>query len=275
VPHAEAAGYQDQGRRGILTDVTSTSLTDGQLADAIVAELPALARTARVLVRDPQRAEDLVNDTVVRALEKAHTFRGESSVRHWLRRIMHNLAIDQARRPSELLVDDVEALWHDDEYSVDAAAVVLRAETQDEVLDALVHIPYAYRATVVLHDMEGLTSQEVADVMDVSLPNAKQRLRRGRMALVTALASGHERRVALHGVPLRCWDARAQVSDYLDGELDAHVALDVEKHLETCPTCPPLYAALVGVTGVVAGLRDRDDVVDPQLASRIREQLGG
>lgn len=245
----------------------------GQLGDAIVAELPALMRTARVLVRDPVRAEDLVHDTVVRALEKAHMFRGESSVRHWLRRIMHNLAVDQARRPSELLVDEVEELWRDDAYSVDAEAVVLHAETHDEVLDALVHIPYAYRATVVLHDMEGLTSQEVADVMDVSLPNAKQRLRRGRMSLVTALAAGHERRVALDGVPLRCWDARAQVSDYLDSELDATTAARVEQHLETCPTCPPLYAALVGVTGVVAGLRDRDDVVEPELAERIRRLL--
>ncbi len=245
----------------------------GQLGDAIVAELPALMRTARVLVRDPVRAEDLVHDTVVRALEKAHTFRGESSVRHWLRRIMHNLAIDQARRPSELLVDEVEELWRDDAYSVDAEAVVLRAETQGEVLDALVRIPYAYRATVVLHDMEGLTSQEVADIMDVSLPNAKQRLRRGRMSLVTALASGHERRVALDGVPLRCWDARAQVSDYLDSELDEASATRVEQHLETCPTCPPLYAALVGVTAVVAGLRDRDDVVEPALAARIRDVL--
>jgi len=253
--------------------VTGEPLEGRQLADAIVAELPALSRTARVLVRDPVRAEDLVNDTIVRALEKASTFRGESSVRHWLRRIMHNLAIDQARRPTELLVDEIEDRWRDDAYSVDAEAVVLRAETQDEVLDALVHIPYAYRATVILHDMEGLTAKEVADVMDVGLPAAKQRLRRGRMALVSALAAGHERRVALDGVPLRCWDARAQVSDYLDDELDRDERGRVEQHLESCPTCPPLYAALVGVTAVVAGLRDGDNVVKPELAVRIRSQL--
>ena len=253
--------------------MTGEPLEGRQLADAIVAELPALSRTARVLVRDPVRAEDLVNDTIVRALEKASTFRGESSVRHWLRRIMHNLAIDQARRPTELLVDEIEDRWRDDAYSVDAEAVVLRAETQDEVLDALVHIPYAYRATVILHDMEGLTAKEVADVMDVGLPAAKQRLRRGRMALVSALAAGHERRVALDGVPLRCWDARAQVSDYLDDELDRDERGRVEQHLESCPTCPPLYAALVGVTAGVAGLRDGDNVVKPELAVRIRSQL--
>ena len=63
------------------------------------------------------------------------------------------------------------------------------------------------------------------------------------------------------------------MSDYLDSELDATTAARVEQHLETCPTCPPLYAALVGVTGVVAGLRDRDDVVEPELAERIRRLL--
>lgn len=245
-----------------------------ELADMIVGELPALQRTARALVRDPDRADDLVHDTVVRALEKADSFRGESSLRHWLRRIMHNLAIDQARKPTELVVDEVEDRWRDDEYTVDAEAVVTRAETQAEVLDALVRIPYAFRVAVVLHDMEGLTMREIADITGSELPAAKQRLRRGRMALVTALAGGHERRVALHGVPLRCWDARAQVSDYLDGELPAEDAAKVEQHLETCPTCPPLYAALVGVTGVVAGMRDDDRVIDPVLAARIRASTG-
>jgi RNA polymerase sigma-70 factor, ECF subfamily len=243
----------------------------GELGAVIVAELPALMRTARALVRDQTRAEDLVNDTIVRALEKASTFRSESSVRHWLRRIMHNLAIDEFRRRGETPVDDVELLWRDGAYTVDAEAVVLRAETSDEVLDALVHVPYVNRAAVVLHDME---VKEVADVMEVGLPAAKQRLRRGRMALVSALADGHERRLALGGVPMRCWDARAHVSDYLDGEIDPEVARGVERHLGSCPTCPPLYTALVGVSTVVAGLRDADNVVPPELAARIRAELG-
>lgn len=242
-------------------------------AERITDELPALMRTARVLMRDEARAEDLLHDTVVRALERADSFRGESSLRHWLRRIMHNIAIDQARRPQELLVDEIDDKWREDDYTVDAAAVIVHAETHDEILDALVRLPYAYRVAVVLHDMEGLTMREIADLTDTELPAAKQRLRRGRMALVSALASGHERRVALHGVPLRCWDARSQVSDYLDGELDADAAAKVEKHLESCPTCPPLYTALVGVTTIVAGLRDSDRVIDPPLAERIAEAM--
>ena len=157
-----------------------------------------------------------------------------------------------------------------DDYTVDTAAVVTAAETRAEIEDALVRLPFIYRTAVVLHDVEGLTVREVADITDVDLPAAKQRLRRGRMMLVSALAEGHERRVALQGVPLRCWDARSRVSDYLDGDVDAATAALLEKHLQTCPTCPPLVASLVGVRDRVGRLRDPDTVVEPSLAERLR-----
>jgi len=122
---------------------------------------------------------------------------------------------------------------------------------------------------VLLHDVEDWTVQEIADLDQIGLPAAKQRLRRGRMALVSALATGAERRHALKGVPMRCWDARQHVSDYLDGTLPAETARTVEAHLETCPTCPPLYAALVGVHDAVGELRDADSVVPPGVAERL------
>lgn len=68
---------------------------------------------------------------------------------------------------------------------------------------------------------------------------------------------------------MRCWDARQHVSDYLDGALDAGTARTVEAHLESCPTCPPLYAALVGVHDAVGALRDADAVVPPDVAERL------
>ncbi len=87
---------------------------------------------------------------------------------------------------------------------------------------------------------------------------------------VSALAEGHERRLALRGVPMRCWDARSRVSDYLDGDVDAATAQMLEQHLATCPTCPPLVAALVGVRDRMGRLRDPDSAVDPDLADRLR-----
>ena len=154
-------------------------------------------------------------------------------------------------------------------------AVVERAETREELEDALVRLPVIYRAAVALHDGERMTMAEIADIQDVGLPAAKQRLRRGRMMLVDALAQGRERRVALRGVPLRCWDARSKVSDYLDDELPAPDRVLVERHLEACPTCPPLYAGLVGTRAALGTLRDADAVVPTSLADRIQELLTG
>lgn len=247
-------------------------------ADAVAEQLPGLLRYARSIVAEESTAEDLVSDTVVRALERQDSYRGDASLATWLHRILHNIAVDNFRRRREVPVadisDQVELDWRDDAYTVDAETVVARAETRSELNDALIRLPYSYRSAVLLHDGHGLTSRQVAQIQSVGLPAAKQRLRRGRMMLVSALAEGHERRESLRGVPLGCWEARSRVSDYLDDELPPPQRLQVEKHLETCPTCPPLYASLVGARTAVADLdrhmeRDPDTVIPP----RVRDKL--
>jgi len=74
---------------------------------------------------------------------------------------------------------------------------------------------------------------------------------------------------------MRCWDARRHISDYLDGVLDDPTARTVEAHLGSCPTCPPLYAALVGAHARLSDLRDTDSVIPPDLESRIRAAMEG
>ena len=228
--------------------------------------LDTLYRYALGVTRDPDLAADTVQDTIVRAIERQDQYRDDAPLAHWLMRIAHNLIIDRARRTNrEIPVDTIEADWRDDTYTVDAAAVAERAATREELLDALERLPFIYRSAVVLHDIEGLRVVDIATIADISLPAAKQRLRRGRMALVTALAAGHQRRLAVKGVPMPCWDARQHISDYLNGDLDPTTATLIETHLETCPTCPPLYAALVGVHDQLDRLRDPDTVVNPCL----------
>lgn len=249
-----------------------------RLRQELPGTIPAIHRYALLLAGNEHDAADLTQDTLVRALEAAGRFDGRSSLTTWLRRIMHNLWVDRHRasreEPSEEIAELVEALWRDDSYTVDAATVVERAQSGDDLRDALVHLPDIYRTTVLLHDTQGMTVAEIAELTGASLPAAKQRLRRGRMMLVTSLAgAAHSHQ---EGVAMRCWQARAQVSDYLDGELAEGAARVLESHLAACATCPPLYAALVATREALARdqqRRDPDSVVPPALAERIAQLL--
>jgi RNA polymerase sigma-70 factor (ECF subfamily) len=246
----------------------------GDLEALYTAHSDALYRYAMWLVHDEAAAEDLIQETFLRAYEKRDQFHDRASRLTWLRRILHNLAIDRHRRSSrEIPVAAVEDKWREDSYTVDTEAVVERAQDREELEDALVRLPFIYRATLVLHDAEGLPTTEIAEILSEGVPAIKQRLRRGRMMLVSSLASGHERRVAMAGVPMKCWDARIKVSDYLDGELPDREAKVLEEHLGRCPTCPPLYAALVGIRDRLGAMRDPNKVVPPHLADRIARRL--
>jgi RNA polymerase sigma-70 factor (ECF subfamily) len=242
-----------------------------RLPDAV----PALLAYARMLTGNEADAHDLVQDTLVRALESGDGLRDPGALLGWLRRVLHHQWIDRLRARREEPHDDltslVEQQWRDDDYTVDAAQVLTRAETRDELLDALAHLPAIYRTALVLHDGEGLTAAELAEASGITLASAKQRIRRGRMLLVTTLAHVAQT-PSSPGVPMRCWQARSRVSDYLDDELDRATRQALESHLAGCRTCPPLYASLVGARdalAVEARSPDPDSVVPADLAARI------
>ena len=208
------------------------------------------------------------------AWRRRDQLRDRAALGAWLRRSLVNRIIDRSRaHHDELDIDAVEAEWQDDHYSVAPETVLERAELRDELEDALARLPVIFRMPVLLHDALGWTGPEIARAMGAGLPATKQRLRRGRMMLVTALAEDDARRRASLDQPLRCWRARRHVSAYLDGELDPTTREAVEAHLEGCPTCPPLYASLVGVRATLGGLRDPDTVVEDAMADRISAHL--
>ncbi|MBW3609366.1 MAG: RNA polymerase sigma factor [Actinobacteria bacterium] len=99
---------------------------------------PALYRFARSLGAGPAAAEDLVQDTFVRAFQRRDQY-GGGNIGAWLRRILHNIAVDGSRAASrrEIPVEVVEERWSEDSYTVDATVVVERAELRAELEDAL------------------------------------------------------------------------------------------------------------------------------------------
>lgn len=245
------------------------------LTGRLVAELPGLVALARSLVRDPDEAADLAQDALVIAWRRRGQLRDPAALRGWLRRILVNRVVDAARRRHPSLdSESVEAEWRDERFTVDPELVLERAEVRDELEDALGRLPVIYRVPVVLHDALGWPVAEVASALGVGEAAVKQRLRRGRMMLVSALAADDAKRRASLAQPLRCWQARRAVSSYLDGELSPAAAAALEEHLRSCPTCPPPYAALAGVRTTLGGLRDPDTVVDEVTAARIAARLG-
>jgi len=253
---------------------TRSSLDADAFGAALAAELPRLARLALHLTRDPSTAEELAQEAALRAWSRQRQLRAGAPVGPWLNRILVNLVIDRSRaQHDELVVTDIEERWHDDDYTVDPEQILARAELRDEIEDALVRLPAGYRTVVILHDAVGWPVPVIAEALRIGLPAAKQRLRRGRLMLVSALAEGDPKRAASLAQPVHCWQARRHISAYLDAELAPATQAAVESHLAVCPTCPPLYASLVGVRTQLSELRDPDSVIPGEIAARIGNRL--
>jgi RNA polymerase sigma-70 factor (ECF subfamily) len=151
-------------------------------------------RVARRLTRDPQAAEDLMQEAYTRAFRSWKQYEPGTNLRAWLLRIVHNLAIDNARRqqrqPEQL------GLEADDYYLYDrlggpAVADVDRLVERlspGPVLDALSGLALPFREVVVLVDLGDLSYQEAADVLEIPVGTVMSRLHRGRRVLKKALA---------------------------------------------------------------------------------------
>ncbi|MDA8261877.1 MAG: sigma-70 family RNA polymerase sigma factor [Actinomycetota bacterium] len=234
----------------------------------------ALHRFALWLGATPELADDLVQETFLRAWRRPEAMAGVANPRSWLRQILHNAWIDTGRKSQhELDVEDVEKLWRADGYSADVSDDIASAESSELLAEALFRLPFAYRSVVLLHDMEGLTLGEIASELEIGEAAAKSRLRRGRMMLVTALAQAEEDSMVRYG-GLGCYEARGLISAYIDRELDHERSAMLEEHLHDCPTCPSLYASVVRVQGALSSKRDPDSSIPSELAARIRNRLG-
>lgn len=159
--------------------------------------LDAAYRFARSLTRDAAEADDLVQETFVKALAAFDTYQDGTNCKAWLFRILRNTFINQVRaRRHEVVVDEVpEGIgglsgWADAPAFRDPQAAVLLAATRDQIEAALEGLPPDFRSAVVLSDVEGLTYQEIADVMGTPIGTVMSRLYRGRRLMRERLVCG-------------------------------------------------------------------------------------
>lgn len=148
----------------------------------IVAHIPRLRRYARALAGDSHRADDLVQDTLERALTKFHLWRHGSDLRAWMFTIMHNVFINQLKARRELALDDAV------EDGLQSAPQSDPLELRD--LDtALRRLPVEQREVLLLVGLEQLSYAEASQALGVPVGTVMSRLSRGRERL-RAVMSG-------------------------------------------------------------------------------------
>jgi len=158
-----------------------------------------LYAAAMRMTRNPADAEDLVQETFLKAYRAYDSFTAGTNLKAWLYRILTNTYINKyrkaARRPDEVDLGNVEDLYLyrriGSEESVEASRT-----TEDRVLDGLVEsdikkaveaLPENFRIPVLLADLEGLSYQEIADILEIPIGTVMSRLHRGRKAMQKAL----------------------------------------------------------------------------------------
>lgn len=157
-----------------------------QLEELVRDHLDAVYRVAFSVVRDSALAEDVAQDSILKAWNALPTFRGESTLRSWLLRITHNTAISTLRKRREELHDPM-LMPEPDHGGVSTEKQVVDALSADAFETALDQLDELSRSVVVLREIEGMTYEEISETLEVPLPTVKTRLLRARRTLAAAL----------------------------------------------------------------------------------------
>jgi RNA polymerase sigma-70 factor (ECF subfamily) len=221
-----------------------------------------LLAAARRIVRDDALAEDCLQNAFIQAYEKIGSFEERSLLSTWLHRIVVNAALMSVRsrgRREEEPLDDLLPVF--DEYGHRVAECRPRPASPEELLgraearqildEAVERLPESHRTVLVLRDFEELSTEEVAEVLDIT-PNAvKIRLHRARAALKTLLERPARRPDAratlssrITGITskimpftITCREFESFIMDYLDGTLPRRERLLFEVHTRSCREC--------------------------------------
>lgn len=164
---------------------------DAQFAQEALSHLDSLYGTALRLTRRAQDAEDLVQDTYLKAFRSAHQFERGTNLKAWLFTILHNTYRNMRRHDVRSPIDvDSEAVERAADGAADAHTpeqLLSRAALDADLQAALDALPEAFRQAVWLRDVEELSYAEIARVLDVPIGTVMSRISRGRRALFEGL----------------------------------------------------------------------------------------
>jgi RNA polymerase sigma-70 factor (ECF subfamily) len=182
---------------------------DAVFAALVDAWSPGLLRVARMYVRDRQVAEEVVQETWIAVLRGIDRFEGRSSLRTWVYRITMNTAKTRAQREARSIpfsaasradepAVDPDRFLSGDHRAAGAWALgpsewptpeeeLLGGETREVIMRAIDELPESQRAVITMRDVEGLPSEEVAEILDITEGNERVLLHRARSKVRRAI----------------------------------------------------------------------------------------
>ena len=159
--------------------------------EEIIPHLDAIYNFALRLTSDPNDAEDLVQDTIVKAYRFFSSYEKGTNAKAWLFRILKNSYINnyrkQSKQPHQVDYNDIasyyESIRSEQTDTTDLENILYRELLDDDITNALSLLPDEFRTVVLLCDVEGFTYEEIANMVDVPIGTIRSRLHRGRNLL--------------------------------------------------------------------------------------------
>jgi RNA polymerase sigma-70 factor (ECF subfamily) len=214
----------------------------------------------------PEDAEDTMQDVLVQSIHYLPRIHHPRALAVWLYKVARTRC-GMSRRKSKyapehelsldaLMPDGEEMRDWEENGPIDPEVLAMKKEQAQHLRAAIAKLPPDYRIVLVLREMEGLSDEEVAEVTGITRANVRVRLHRARAFVrkeLMKLWRGYERKkkgydlVAAEAPPARPADCKAmfaELSNYLDEELDDSLCRELESHLHDCEPCQAFIATL-------------------------------
>ena len=214
-------------------------------------------------------AEDTMQEVLVKALPYLPKFQSPRALLVWLYKVAKNRCLMSRRKSKfapkqdlsleDLMPDRQELAWLGKDGPVNPETLAIRSQQAKRLREVIQELPPEYRIILVLRDMEGLTDEEVGDITGLRPGNVRVRLHRARLFVRKKLTRyGEQSRTAKKGDTAAhavgtagpqkraasCKVLFAQLSDYLDEQLDDSLCEKLEEHLDGCGPCKAFLESL-------------------------------
>jgi len=216
-------------------EVTVTQLAEPRKWDFTTGQLPyrdQLYKSALRMTRSVEDAEDLIQETYLKAYKYYARFSEGTNFKAWLFKIMKNTFINSYRKkklqPPKVDFDEVqegleETLMEKGRGDLnDPESWLMAIEMDHEVREALLSLPHDYKMVVLFADLEGFAYKEIADILAVPVGTVMSRLYRGRRMLEKALLSFGRRYNYVNAPPERLRDNKIDLNEFFSDEVAAN-----------------------------------------------------